>query len=141
MIMVVANSKEDDENTETTRIRRIRRISFFFFFVYVVEWNRRSSARWTQRADGTLGVFATRPNAERCGKWTGKIDLSDDAFSKPELKLVLLDSFKMSSSGPGVALRRVAGEMREHEITVDWPIDDEIDREFHGESGSARRIN
>ena len=72
-----------------------------------------------------LQLVQTPNDAE---KWTGKIDLSDDAaFSKTELKLVLLDQFQnVIQWSPGESFYvELPERCVKYEITVDWPIDDE----------------
>ena len=73
-------------------------------------------------------MFATRQTPNDAEKWTGKIDLSDDAaFSKTELKLVLLDQFQnVIQWSPWESFYvELPERCVKYEITVDWPIDDE----------------
>jgi len=72
-----------------------------------------------------LQLVQTPNDAE---KWTGKIELSDDrAFSKTELKVVLLDQFQnVIQWSPGESFYvELPERCVKYEMTVDWPVDDE----------------
>ena len=123
-------SKEDDENTEDDKGYDEYGESLSSSSSFTSSNEERVAVIGAMDAFGgwdseCLQLVQTPNDAE---KWTGKIDLSDDAaFSKTELKLVLLDQFQNVIQ---CGLREsfyveLPERCVKYEITVDWPIDDE----------------